>query len=646
MANSVARIAGLAILILLFIFLIKKTMENFEGDTVLATETISAPGPSSLCTPQSYIKGFTTDGKKICLVCPSGYINDTLDPTKCQRSTANDTSSATAAAAAAAAAIAAATAAAAGNNSASNSTTSCPDNFTLSNGTCSECSGTQKSQGGITSCENLNCPANHKAVGHECVTCPSGTYSPGGISSSCTTCSAGMYINNGKCSECEPGKFSRTNGQTSCDSCAPGTYNNNSGSSVCTNCLSGKYQDAHGQTSCKTCLAGTYQSQTGQSNCISCPPGKYSDNDGSETCLRCPTGNYQDKSGQKSCIKCPKNTYSDTVGNESCKPCPSGSFTDDVGATSVRECLRPMTASNCVNIYNDSQLGFDKTTAPTGKSLYYGLTTDNFTLSRLSGTYDPSDLVSNNISKCVLNKRLEDRAAVCSSNREIETTSCGTAVTNSKSLLQAYEFVNAKGICVDKSGVPIPYPTLKPSGTTGSPDSILAHIVSCTNPQDAKTCSYNFPIGGVTHQTNPCTSRGLVYDFDKEDCVDPAVNTVDGETNNCKTYQAFDTVTGKCLDVITPIKSMPPNTKGTLVQGNYRDCKTTNMGDCTVVYKNKATDDTEYANTVNPCPTSASPSNTVYNFDTYRCEPPSRQAFMDYVTANKTNYRLEMPVIG
>jgi hypothetical protein len=642
MANSVARIAGLAILILLFIFLIKKTIEKFDGDTVFATETISTPGSSSLCTSQSYVKGFTTDGKKICLVCPFGYINNIADPTKCQLTTINNSNADmnNSIAAAAAAAVAAVTAVS--KPSASNAATSCQDNFTLSNGVCSECSGTQTSQGGNTTCRNLNCPLNQKAVEHKCEPCQQGSYSSGGISSSCTSCSAGMYISNGICSPCTTGTFTSSDGQMSCSSCAPGSYNDKPGSTVCINCPAGQYQDANGKTSCKLCLAGTYQSKTGQPNCISCPVGKYSNKEGVDVCLDCPTGKYQDKAGQKICITCPKNTYADTTGNEKCKACPNGTFTDDVGATSSTQCLPVMTTSNCVDIYNNSQIAFDSSTKPTGKSLYYGLTADNFTLLASTGSYNPSDQVSDNLSKCVLNKRLEDRSAICNSNREIS----GTAVTDSKSLLQAYEFVNAKGVCVNKSGVPIPYPTLKPPGTKGSSESILAHIVSCANPEDAKTCSYNFPIGGVTHQANPCTSRGLIYDFDKEDCVDPATNTVDGVTNNCKTYQAFDTVTGKCLDVITPIKSMPPNTKGSLVQGDYRDCKTTNMGDCVVVYKNKANDITEYANTVNPCPTKKNPTNTVYNFDTYRCEPPSKQAFMDYVTTNKTNYRLEMPVIG
>jgi hypothetical protein len=137
----------------------------------------------------------------------------------------------------------------------------------------------------------------------------------------------------------------------------------------------------------------------------------------------------------------------------------------------------------------------------------------------------------------------------------------------------------------------------------------------------------------------------MIYDFDKEDCVDPATNTLAGSSNTCQPYQVFDTVTSKCLNVTVPIKSMPPNTKGKLVQGDYRDCKTTTMGDCTIVYKNKASDITQYASTSNPCPTKDSPSNTIYNFDTYSCEAPARtQGFKNY--ASNTNYHLERPIIG
>jgi hypothetical protein len=340
-------------------------------------------------------------------------------------------------------------------------------------------------------------------------------------------------------------------------------------------------------------------------------------------------------------MACPKDTYSDTLANEKCTPCPDGTFTVDIGATSASQCVMPITRSNCLKLYNNAKLSFDSSNAPTGTSLYYGLTEDKFSVT--SGIYNPYDSVGKNLSKCVINKRLEDRSKVCKGNREFTINSCGTAVTNSKSLLQAYEYVNAKGICVDKDGLTIPYPILAPRGSKGSPDSVLAHVVKCTNPEDAKTCSYNYPIGGVNYQLNPCVGRDLIYDFDKEDCIDPGVNTVIGETNNCQTHQVFDTVTGKCLNVTVPIKSMPPNTRGKLVQGDYRDCKTTNMGDCTVVYKNMPRDSTQNARITNPCPTPANLSNTIFNFDTYRCEPKI-QSFTDYKKGG--SYRLETPIIG
>jgi hypothetical protein len=283
-------------------------------------------------------------------------------------------------------------------------------------------------------------------------------------------------------------------------------------------------------------------------------------------------------------------------------------------------------------------------TKPTGKSLYFNLTADNFNILGSNDTVKPTDSMQSNISKCVINQRLKDRSDICKKNSAIKADSCGSAVgTDSKSLLQAFEFVNSKGVCVDKSGGTIPYPTIRPQGTKGTAENVLAHIVKCTDPQNSKTCTYNYPLDGVTHTTNPCTDRNMIYDFDKEECTDPSVNTVDQKSNNCNTNQVFDPVTGKCLNVITPIKAMPPNTKGKLVEGDYRDCKTINMGDCTVVYKKKATEDTEIADTVNPCPTVFNPNNTIYNFNTYSCEAPSTQGFVNY---SNENYRLETPVIA
>ena len=488
------------------------------------------------------------------------------------------------------------------------------------------------------------CPVNQKLVNGECKPCESGSYSAGGTATTCTVCAAGMNLNNGVCSACPPGKFSGNNGQTLCNNCGKGTYSETPGASLCLSCAAGKYQDAEGQPSCKKCPSGMYQSSVGKDKCEECPAGKFSENEGSAYCLSCGPGEYQDKKGQSECVKCPKDSYSDKTSAIGCTKCPEGYFTDEQGATTLSDCVKALKTSDCVDIYKTARYEFDSLTKPTGKSLYFNLTADNFNILGSNDTIKPTDSMQSNISKCVINQRLKDRSDICKKNSAIKADSCGSAVgTDSKSLLQAFEYVNSKGICVDKSGGTIPYPTIRPQGTKGTAENVLAHIVKCTDPQNSKTCTYNYPLDGVTHTTNPCTDRNMIYDFDKEECTDPSVNTVDPKSNNCNTNQVFDPVTGKCLNVVTPIKAMPPNTKGKLVEGDYRDCKTINMGDCTVVYKKKATEDTEIADTVNPCPTVFNPSNTIYNFDTYSCEKPSTQGFVNY---SNENYRLETPIIA
>lgn len=489
-----------------------------------------------------------------------------------------------------------------------------------------------------------SCPVNQKLLNGTCQPCETGTYSSGGTASTCTVCAAGMSLNNGVCSACPPGKFSSKDGQTLCNDCGKGTYSDTPGASVCLSCTAGNYQDAEGQPSCKKCPKGMYQSTVGKDKCVECPAGKFSDSDGSPYCSSCKPGEYQDKGGQSKCIKCPKDSYSDKISQSGCTKCPDGYFTDEQGATSLSDCVKAVQQLDCVDVYKNAHYVFDSSTNPTGRTRYFDLIPDNFNILDSNDIVKPTDTMEDNISKCVINQRLKNRSDVCKQNSAIIADSCGSAVgTDSKSLLQAYEFVNSKGICVDKNGNSIPYPTTRPPKTKGTGENILAHIVKCTDPENAATCTYSYPLDGNIHYSNPCANRNMIYDFDKEECVDPSVNTVEPTTNNCDTNEVFDPVTSKCLNVIIPIKAMPPNTKGQLVKGDYRDCKTINMGDCTVVYKKKASEDPAMADTVNPCPNVFSPSNTIYNFDTYSCEKPTTQRFVNY---SNTNYKLETPVIA
>jgi hypothetical protein len=82
-------------------------------------------------------------------------------------------------------------------------------------------------------------------------------------------------------------------------------------------------------------------------------------------------------------------------------------------------------------------------------------------------------------------------------------------------------------------------------GTIGSKEGVLSHIISCSNPNDPKTCSYEYPLNGIKYTYNPCTTIGMVYDFDKEICVDPQTSSASNFDNVCQTYQVYDAVTGK-----------------------------------------------------------------------------------------------------
>jgi len=324
---------------------------------------------------------------------------------------------------------------------------------------------------------------------------------------------------------------------------------------------------------------------------------------------------------------CPKDTYSDSTDKEVCIPCPSYSFTDSTGSTSIADCKKTIDTSDCLLSYTKKGLNFNESTKSQGNSLYYDLNNSDFNIVKDNSIITSADPIDKILTKCILNKRLSERSELCQTNSPITKNPDGTVVqTNSQSLLQAFEYVNSKGICVDKDGNYIPYSELNPIGTIGSKEGVLSHIISCSNPNDPKTCSYEYPLNGIKYTYNPCTTIGMVYDFDKEICVDPQTSSASNFDNVCQTYQVYDAVTGKCLDVIKPILTMPPNTKGSITKRDYKDCKTIDKGDCTLVYKLSSIDDTKLASTTNPCT-----SDTVFNFNTYTCDVPDKSSgFANY----------------
>ena len=403
----------------------------------------------------------------------------------------------------------------------------CNPNFFLSNGMCYECGLNQISAGGTSQCTNLSCAGGEIADRHKCVSCGAGSISSGGT-------------------------------QTVCTNCGPGTY-----------------QNADGQSSCKECESGKY-SGPGSKTCTTCPPGTAQDRKGSSSCKDCPKGSYQGVPGQETCMKCPKNTYASSTNSSSCTPCPSGQFTVDEGSTSILDCKKGMTIDDCPSLYLNNNLSFDLSNPPKGKSKYYKLTKDNFNLfpDSYSSQNDSDDI---KLSKCVLNKRISERADICQSNKGYKINCENQLIsTDSPSLTQSYEFTNAKGICVDKNGKKIPYPTTAPPGTIGSADAILSHIITCTDPSDLRTCSYQYVENNMIFEKNPCTSRNMIYDFDKEQCINSTTQTINKKLNYCANNQVSDPITGQCVDVVKPVKAMPPNTQGSLSSTDYMNCKTIN----------------------------------------------------------------------
>ena len=508
----------------------------------------------------------------------------------------------------------------------------CDVNFQPSGNVCTECASNQTSPGGSGLCTTLSCPNNLFASKHSCTSCAKGTAQVG---SGCAPCLAGSSLSGGKCTQCGTGQYSDTDGSPTCSSCPTGTYTNQQGESACQSCPAGQYQDVQGQSGCKSCPTGMYVSTSGSSACNKCSTGSYQDVSGSNSCINCPVGFYQDLEGKPTCKPCPENTYSDTPGAEKCAPCPQGSQTASTGATSSSQCLTSMTATNCTDAYRASHLSFDDSVDPNGSTLYYGLTTDNFSLTTNSMMGENSTK-DDNISKCVLNKRLQNRSSICKQN-----SGASKSPYNSSSLLQAFEYTNSKGICVDKKGNAIPYPTTLPPRTIGSSDSVLAHITGCTNTNDAKTCTYQYLNNGVIQAQNPCVIVDKIYDFDIDLCVDPS----SASSSGCENYQVYDHVTGKCHDVTNPVNKMPPRTRGLLKSSDYRDCVTTNKGDCTVVYRMNTAQSAGDAAVDNICPPPSLPSYTVYDFDKNACVAPSKGYKKTISKSGFNDYQLQKPII-
>lgn len=209
-----------------------------------------------------------------------------------------------------------------------------------------------------TNCFSQACPAGkYRNAAGNCVSCPPGTYCPGGNPSlsipcaagsfqpnsgatNCFSCPAGTYqANTGatNCAQCAAGTFQSSTGSTSCTNCAAGTFQSNTGSSSCTNCPAGTFQSNMGSTNCTQCAAGTFQSSTGSTLCNNCAAGTFQSNAGSTSCINCPAGTFQSNTGAANCVDCPAGTYQPSSASIDCINCPPGT-TSFPGSTDISDC--------------------------------------------------------------------------------------------------------------------------------------------------------------------------------------------------------------------------------------------------------------------------------------------------------------------
>ncbi|GMH73473.1 hypothetical protein TrST_g4716 [Triparma strigata] len=188
---------------------------------------------------------------------------------------------------------------------------------------------------------SLPCVPGTFGVGFpDCSTCPAGSYSVAGSTTSCTTCPAGSYLEDAAtdlyfhdnlldCKVCSAGKY-LSDGATN-----PALH---SSSSQCLICQAGKFaadkgMEAAAHEVCTACPVGKNNEDdaadrflhNGEDDCLLCTPGRYSSNPaGAATCDECPEGKLSG-SGAAACGNCPPG-YECSGGGAA--PCPDGEYSN------------------------------------------------------------------------------------------------------------------------------------------------------------------------------------------------------------------------------------------------------------------------------------------------------------------------------
>lgn len=205
------------------------------------------------------------------------------------------------------------------------------------------------------------CPAGmYCATASALVPCPAGTYNPTSgktSSSACLACSgAGIYCPTGSASQIQCPQGFYCSSLTSLIPCPVGTYNPNTGSSSVAACITctgnGTYCPA-GSSSQKPCPESSYCPTV--SLLISCPEGSYTLTAGNTSpfaCIICPRGTFCD--GFTSINICPGGFYCPAASNEMSlqisTACPAGTFNPNVGSTDLSACIPcTLTGSHCLS---------------------------------------------------------------------------------------------------------------------------------------------------------------------------------------------------------------------------------------------------------------------------------------------------------
>ena len=447
----------------------------------------------------------------------------------------------------------------------------------------------------------------------------------------CTACPA-----NATCSGTTPAGITCATNYTIANS---GTVN-----AVCnpTPCTTGTYSSS-GKAPCQTCpvnnatcgIAGTptcqtnlqYDSLTNTCKPIPCTAGNYSAT-GNQPCTACPTTNlgtcgttgtptcasgYTLSATGTQCLiapaQCPIGTYSSTgqtpVGSTTCpSQCPAGYTTTSTGASNINQCVRPITPQDVITWLNTNNYNIITPTATTSlpaNAKYYGLqTTDltNFPTTSIptvaSGATYSGSLAS---IEPLLNSAITSAALTNYANKSLAT------FTN------AYYLTNSQGQAVNGSNVTVKYPMTSIPFSKGSLENQTKNILSCTSMTDPKSCTYKWAGTSGPISANPCPALNSWFDFDQSACVD-ALGKKITSSNVCSSSSVYNQTTNACVAVRTPVKTMPPNTMGSLGTDDYNNCKTIDQGDCTVIYKLGSN-----VTTTNPC----SGSTPNYNFETHAC---------------------------